>query len=308
MSAAREQAARWFSRMQNSDAGHPQRAEFEAWLAERPEHQAEYQAFCELWGDFSSIPRSQALADALEHRRTLKRRHVLRGGLGMFLLLGIGGYGLHRYRHSAFDLPLQTRIGEHLRHSLRDGSEVFLNADTRLQVIYGETLRQVLLLRGEASFEVAKDRQRPFVVDAGLARVRVLGTHFVVNRLPDRLRISVEHGLVEVDAHGQRLQLQAGQVAEVSEDGQLQRLSLTASNAFAYQYGRLIFEQADLAEIAATLSRHRPQPVHALPGGPRIDAVVQLDDIDSFLRALPRIAAVQVDRRHNRVVLAPRHP
>ncbi|TBU89801.1 iron dicitrate transport regulator FecR [Stutzerimonas kirkiae] len=305
MSRAREQAARWFSRMQNSDASHPQRAEFDAWLAASPEHRSEYQAFCELWGDFSSIPRSQALADALEQRRALKRRSVLRGGIGLFLLLGLGGYGLHSYRHGAFELPLQTRIGESLRHRLRDGSQVFLNADSRLQVMYGKVQRQILLLHGEAAFDVARDRQRPFIVDAGLAQVRVLGTHFVVSRLPERLRISVERGLVEVTSPRQSLQLRAGQVVEVAADGRLRRLAIAADNAFAFQNGRLVFEQADLAEIAAALSRHRQQPVRALPGGPRIDAVVQLDDIESFLQALPSIAAIRLTQDGESLLLGP---
>ncbi|MBM7062851.1 FecR domain-containing protein [Pseudomonas sp. UL073] len=309
MSSPREQAALWFARMQNAADDHPQRAQFEAWLAAHPQHAVEYQAFCELWGDFSSTRRSEALAQAMEQRQ--RRRQFLHSGL-CALLLALGGtFGWHGYRQSSFELDLATTIGTQQETRLRDGSQLTLNADTRLHLHFDRALRQVELLRGEAIFDVARNPQRPFVIDGGVAKVRVLGTRFVVNRLDQRLRVSVERGLVQVDSlakPGESLQVRAGEVLEVDRHGHLRRLPLAASNAFAFQRGSLVFEQADLTEIAASLSRYRQQPVQAELGtarSPRISAVVQLADVEGFLQALPAIAPVHLQQGGKATVLQP---
>lgn len=307
MSSPREQAARWFSRLQGCQGTHPQQAEFEAWLAGDPQHAREYQAFCELWGDFASRQRTEALAGVMEQRQA-RRKRLLQGTLCSLLLLVASAIGLHLYRHSPCELQLHTRIGERLEMDLRDGSELQLNGDTHLQLHFDARQRRVELLRGEASFDVAHDSTRPFVIEAGLARVTVLGTRFVVDRLGERLRVSVARGRVQVDgAAGQQAQIQTGEVLQVDKNGHLQRLAIPASNAFAFENGQLIFEQADLAEIAASLSRHRQQPVHAADqsGGPRISAVVQLGDLETFLQALPSIAAVRLEQQPQATLLHP---
>ncbi|TDF82400.1 FecR domain-containing protein [Pseudomonas sp. H9] len=312
MNNPREQAALWFARLHNDADDHPERAHFDAWLAADPRHAAEYQALQELWGDFSSTSRTQALAQAMEHshQHQRQRRRLLQGGvLAVVLTLG-SAFGWHSHRYGPLDLNLQTAIGErHVQH-LRDGTELTLDADTHLHLHYTPQQRLVELLRGEAIFAVARQPQRPFIIDSGLARVRVLGTRFVVNRLPDRLRVSVDHGKVQVDSlsrPGESLVLEAGEVAEVSADGRLQRLQRAASDAFSFQHGSLVFDQADLAEVAASLSRYRQQPVQAGVGkSPRVSAVVQLADVDSFLQSLPQVVPVRLRDVAGTTVLQPR--
>lgn len=297
MSSPREQAARWFTRLLDVPDDHPDRARFDVWLRADAQHRVEYQAFCELWGDFTSTRKTQALAQSMEVRNS--RRTFMRNGL-----LGLGGVlfgGLAwRYwsRNGVYEQQFYTRLGEQQKQLLPDGSEIILGANTRVQVRYEGLQRQIFLMQGEVIFDVAHVADRPFLVDAGLARVTVLGTRFVVNRLDDRLRVSVERGKVQVDSDASSLQLTQDQVAEIRRDQPLQRLTIPATNAFAFEQGRLIFTQADLAEIADSLSRYREQPVRSIAGkkSPLITAVVQLSDIDSFLSALPKIAAVDVEQ------------
>lgn len=296
MSTPREQAARWFARMQRAQQDHPERARFEAWLAADPLHAAEYQAFADLWSDFSSTSRTQALADGMERQGS--RRAFVRNGLaGLVLLLG-GGLGWRSYRTSSFDEAFATVIAERRLESLRDGSSIYLDANTDLRVRYRGNQRLVELLRGQAIFDVRSAPDRPFVVEAGLGRITVLGTRFAVNRLEQSLRISVDHGRVQVNSPGGELVLGAGEVAEIGGDGKLQRLSLNAMNAFAFGGGHLVFEEADLSEIAASLSRYRLQPIRVAAGkaSPRISAVVQLRDVEGFLQALPSIAPVALEQ------------
>jgi transmembrane sensor len=286
---------------------HQDRVQFEHWLRADPQHRAEYQAFSELWGVFTSTRKTQALAHVMEQRSS-RRRFLRNGVLGLSGIL-VSGFAWHHWRgQGIYEQQFYTARGERQRYRLPDGSELFLGADTRVQVRYDGLRRQLYLLQGEVIFDVAHAAERPFVIDAGMARVTVLGTRFVVNRLDDRLRVSVERGKVQVDSDASSLQLMADEVAEIRRDGVLQRLTLAASNAFAFERGRLIFSQADLAEIADSLSRYRERPVRSVAGkkSPLITAVVQLSDIDSFLTALPKIAAVQVEQRDGVTQLRPR--
>lgn len=294
MSSVREQAASWFTRLMNVPKDHPDHEQLRLWLSANPLHAREYQAFCELWGDFSSTTNTQALAQAME-RRHGRRTFMRRGVLGMAGLLVVGL--AWRYRQPlAFDAQYATAIGERRRVSLPDGSELHLAADTRLHVTFDQGQRQVYLLQGQAIFDVAHEANRAFRVDGGLAQVTVLGTRFVVERDTRELRVSVERGSVRVDNDNGSLVLAAGEVA--SSDGRAapQRLDVAASNAFAFEQGRLVLEQAGIEEIANSLSRYRRQPVRVLPGKgkPSINAVVQLDNVEGFVQALPSIAPIEV--------------
>lgn len=296
MSSIREQAARWFTRVLNLPADHPEREHLRAWLQADSRHASEYQAFCDLWGDFSSTRTTQALARVLEQRNS-RRSFVRNGLLGLVGLMALGT--AWRFKGSSdFEQRYSTGIGERSRQRLPDGSELYLGADTQLLVRFEQGLRQVYLLRGAAIFDVARDRARPFQVEAGLARVSVLGTRFVVDRAQQALRVSVEHGTVRVDGEHGALVLGAGQVADVGPNGQPVLSVLQASNAFAFERGRLVLERASLEQVASSLSRYRQQPVQVLPGKttPLINAVIQLDNIEGFLTALPSIAPIEVSQ------------
>lgn len=296
MSSIREQAARWFTRVLNLPADHPEREHLRAWLQADSRHASEYQAFCDLWGDFSSTRNTQALARALEQRNS--RRSFLRNGvLGLAGLMALGT--AWRFKGPGdFEQRYTTGTAERRRYSLPDGSELYLDADSQLLVRFEQGLRQVYLLRGAAIFDVARDSARPFQVEAGLARVSVLGTRFVVDRAPQALRVSVERGTVRVDGEHGALVLGAGQVADVGPGGQPALSALQASNAFAFERGRLVLERASLQQVASSLSRYRQQPVRVLPGNatPLINAVIQLDNIEGFLKALPSIAPIEVSQ------------
>ena len=126
----------------------------------------------------------------------LSRRRLLTGGGA--IAAGVSGLGLAgwswlmRGRH-------QTRKGETRQLALPDGSVVTLNTDSDISVRLSENLREVRLLRGEALFDVAPDKARPFVVLAGSTQARVLGTSFLVRALAEEpVQVLVREGVVEV--------------------------------------------------------------------------------------------------------------
>lgn len=93
---------------------------------------------------------------------------------------------------------LQTPAGQNQAFILADGSRLNLGASTRLEIKLEARARDINLVRGEAFFPVAKDRDRPFTVHAGDATVTAVGTEFSVNRGADQVVVAVIEGRVLV--------------------------------------------------------------------------------------------------------------
>ncbi|WP_353177542.1 FecR family protein [Delftia acidovorans] len=340
MTTPREEAARWFIRMHRDAGAQPGAADAAAWrtwMDADPRHAAEYAAFEALWQDFDSTPRTEALATAVNtaarQRRNTRRAAITRGVLGV---AGLGTAGLLAWRGwlewqdaTVFALARDSAIGERIVLNLPDASVLTLGPASRIATRYTRRQRAVVLEQGEALFDVARDADRHFTIDAGQARITVLGTRFTVNRLPGLVRVSVEHGTVRLAVKGAEgepsLLLQAGEVGELPDESagavpgadgahaspRPRRVQRDARDSFSsIERGLIVFDSAGLGEIAATLSRWRRQPVRAAvadgTGGPRITAAVQRADVESFLDALPRIAAVRVQERDGATWLAPR--
>ena len=91
-----------------------------------------------------------------------------------------------------------TDIGERRSITLADGSTVDLNARSKLRIEFSSAERRVELLNGQALFQVAKDKHRPFIVHSGDATVRAVGTQFDVYRKDSGTTITVLEGRVAV--------------------------------------------------------------------------------------------------------------
>ncbi|MDO7744679.1 MAG: FecR domain-containing protein, partial [Pedobacter sp.] len=112
---------------------------------------------------------------------------------------------------------LSTAIGETYIITLPDQTKVWLNAASSLTYNPALTvngLRKVKL-SGEGYFEVAKDKEHPFIVESGTQSIEVLGTHFNVNAYPDEsaYRTTLLEGSVKVEDKGQTKVLQPGNQA-----------------------------------------------------------------------------------------------
>jgi transmembrane sensor len=309
-----EMAARWYLRMREHSQGTPERDAFERWLADDPRHASEYESITRAMRRMSSPESLSTLADeaeqhaflAQEARRKNRQRRV--GQLFLVSLLCIMSFVFHQQyldwqATPVMQMAAQNPVGQIAFKTLDDGTRVTLSAKSDMEVTYYRHERHVLLKEGEAVFEVTKDPDRPFIVETDTARVTVLGTRFAVNKLEQLVRVSVDHGTVKVEPKVQETQnIQAetrvitnGQVVEVFPNYATVLVNRPAADAFAFLNGRLVFDRADINEIATTVSRYRQKPVHSLGKDIRnISADINIRDIDQFLRGLPNIAPVTV--------------
>ncbi|MGG2398422.1 FecR family protein [Pseudomonas sp. SH1-B] len=204
-----------------------------------------------------------------------------------------------------------TGVGERRLIELEDGSRVWLNSDSALSVHYSAQGRDLQLQRGQALFEVAKDAQRPFVVQAADGQIRAVGTRFDVARRGERVQVEVSEGVVQVrNGATPGVQVDAGHWLDYRQQqapGPLQPLDL--SNASAWQRGKLIFNQRPLGEVLAELERYLPGRIlieDAALRERRISGVVDLDHPEALLNNLERLQPLRITRLPWLVLVQPR--
>ncbi|MFC6099299.1 FecR family protein [Olivibacter domesticus] len=166
--------------------------------------------------------------------------------------------------HNSHEAPvfntLQTPRGGQYHLVLPDGSRVWLNAASSLTyTINGSAQERFVKLEGEAYFEVAKDRERPFRVESRGQVVEVLGTHFNINSYPDEpiVKTTLVEGSVKVVpiAHKGSVILQPGQQAALDKTNHLSVKQADISDVVAWKNGKFSFKQADIEIVMRQLSR-----------------------------------------------------
>lgn len=197
-----EVAAEWVVRLGSDQRTHADEEAFRAWLEQNPAHAQAYADCAALWhavGELVSTSEAHTTLKSLRTpapaRRRFNRRMVVFSGVGTALAVAAGFIGPLVVNGAS---TMQTAVGEQRRVQLADGSDVFLNTDTKLRVKLMATQRLIVLDRGQAFFEVAKDINRPFRVFAGRTEVRALGTAFEVRRIGDGIQVTLEEGKVAI--------------------------------------------------------------------------------------------------------------
>ncbi len=300
----RDDAARWFVRLQEPAVSADEQQRFDAWLNQHQQHRDEFQLLQGLWtaADLLPAPRLKALAEnqpARRERRPLLRYAVAASVLAVALGLGLFSGLNHPGGYSA---EFSTALGERKHVALPDGSVIDLNSRSRLQVRYDTDRRLIELSEGEAMFSVEHDSARPFVVEAGSGKITVTGTRFDVRRDVTQTRVAVEQGTVKVQGHdapdNEFINLTAGLGTHVDAQGKVAAAyAVNPAELTAWRGGKLVFNNARLSEVAAEVSRYREQPLTV--GNPdvanlRLTSVFKSDDTDALLKALPSILPVAI--------------
>lgn len=154
----------------------------------------------------------------------------------------------HTVEWKIVDVP----AGKDYRLTLPDGSEVWINAESRLSypTQFDENIREVELV-GEAYFKVVADKSHPFIVRSEGTSTKALGTEFNVEaRQGGRQRITLVSGKVEVSCS------QAGKTAHLSpseaamiEGGKMDVAQVNADDIVCWRDGIELYDDATLSEI-----------------------------------------------------------
>lgn len=153
---------------------------------------------------------------------------------------------------------ITTPRGGQYQIELEDGSKVWLNAESSLKfpTVFAGNERKVEIM-GEGYFEIAQNAAKPFIVNTGEVKVKVLGTHFNINAYEDegKMKVTLLEGRVEVLSKGNQLKIEPGQQAEIQNE--LVTLNNTANieAVMAWKNGKFYFEKADIKTVMNQISR-----------------------------------------------------
>ena len=211
-------AADWFARLHDAEISVEETMEWQRLMATDPQFAIAYVRIEEVWNACEGIPEPALVVGDAERRdrydgsvpvsRWLAAKSAWRipRNYPALLAASVAGLAIAAYWViSGISAPvriLQTAAGQNQAFILADGSRLNLGADTRIEVRFGATSRQINLARGEAFFAVAKDHARPFTVRAGEASVTAVGTQFSVNRGARQVVVAVIEGQVLVALSG----------------------------------------------------------------------------------------------------------
>src|ERR1700736_2929876 len=219
---ASEEAAAWWVRLQTDELPRAEREQFVDWLRESAVHVGEMLRMAKVhgaleqfhrWAHISTdgpdednivsltisspvaaggdTPSKPAPPDPSPFRRRL-RLYALAASLTAIVIAA--AWPLISLRGQT----IQTERGERREVALSDGSVVAVDPETRLRVKFEEHTRRVFLERGRALFRVAKNADRPFLVQADRTTVRAVGTAFGVERQKQGIMVTVAEGKVAV--------------------------------------------------------------------------------------------------------------
>jgi len=320
-----EEAAFWFISLTEGALAEADQVRFDEWLAV-PENADVFADIARMSRTIDCLAeepeiislRTAALCD-YEHRdgggdrRGEVRKSLFIVAIAASLLLGFVGilsvWGA-RSEHYV------TGVGEQRVVLLDDGSRLALDGDSAVDVDLGHYRRSLVLMRGRARFNVAKDPLRPFTVTAGNRIVVATGTSFSVELLGKAVHVQLFEGHVAVvnrttvrgkeqneQFRPRRLksepQLTPGNELIVSTEGSEQPKIAPFQMAAgeAWQGGELVFENETLADAVERVNRYSRQRIELVDkqtGELLVNGVFRTGDAGAFIDGVSALYPVRI--------------
>jgi transmembrane sensor len=308
------QAAAWLARLSSGDATRAERDAFRDWYARDIEHARAFDEISRLW---------QGLGDVLSARPSVVQARRTGGHLrtsGRLIRASVFGVALALLWAAMFPdlawyafVDYSTAIGQQETIRLADGTLVHMNSNTRLDVDYSASRRDLRVWRGEAAFEAVRDPRRPFRVISGRVETEALGTQFTVRYDGRQGSVTLTDGRVQVRAIEERAD--NGHAAAILTPGH--RIAFTAARldapkavdldaANAWRRGRLVMNFVTLREVIDEINRYHRGRIVLLDdelGERQMNVAVDLAGIDDWLTGLENTLPLRVTRLGDLLVL-----
>ena len=340
---AAEEAATWWVRLKHEELERAEREEFVDWLRESAVHVAEmlriakvndsldqFQGWLRINTEesddddenvvqLSKPPEPVATLEPPTSSRWIPWKGLIAASAALLVLGVIGLFASLRAN------TIETDRGERREVSLADGSVVEVDPETRLRVAFEEHTRRVFLERGRALFKVAKNPERPFLVQADGTTVRAVGTAFGVEHRKQGIVVTVAEGKVGVFAQEpstpvlpstsvatpleslQEVILTAGQQVRMPSSGSVEPVrKVDSERELAWAKGQLIFDNETVAEAAQEFNRYNriQLRVHGKVLASRmVSAIFSASDPESFVAFLQTDGTVKVTRSESEIVM-----
>jgi transmembrane sensor len=304
--ASLEQAAQWYVQLNDQHVGEQERQRWQAWLAQSGDHQAAWRYVERVGQRFAALQADHPQAAGLVLRNTARSPISRRQTVKSLLILASGGLlGWSAWRETSlpdalgrWTADLSTGTGETRESLLSDGSRLWLNALSALNVRFDTTQRLLLLSAGEVLIDTAKDSRRAFLVQTAEGRMRALGTRFSVRQEQQRTLLNVYEGAVEVRTTAGQVQVvEAGRQLAFTQNHTPPSTEAAAGRE-AWRRGLLLADNLPLGQLIEELSRYRPGHLACDPAiaGLPVMGSFPLKDTDQALRLLEAALPIRVEK------------
>lgn len=292
-------------------------AELDEWILSSPENQKEYEDFKKLWSftdnsetvnginleeDWEQVA-SQLEADKLPSN--VKSIGLPRWiyGIAAGLALVLGAYFVLNYFGTS-----DTGIKQ---MQLADGTSVWLNKDATLDAPSSfDGDNRVVLLSGEAFFDVARDENKPFIIKTLNSEIKVLGTSFNVRTDALSTDVVVKTGKVQLANTQNRVKAEPlillPDEKGVSNSSSLTKSNNTNINYLSWKTGVFTFKDTPVREVVKGLNSYYKKPV-IIPSNTIVDcnvtAYYNREQITTILESLKGPCGLRVEQYEDKFVL-----
>ena len=298
--ATLQQAADWYARLIAEPTALPLHEAWRQWHAHSEINRQAWSYVARVGQRFAPLQEDVAVAnktlESLRHSQR-SRRQVLRG-LSVVMGGALLGWGSWQQRWlPRADFHTDTAVlGE---QQLADGSRIWLNSGTALDVNFSAGLRELKLYRGEVLINTGSDR-RPFVVNTPQGHLRPLGTRFSVREQDGRTLLNVYEGSVQAscaDSDQTRI-VPAGQGVAFDRQS-VSAMQRAQPGREAWANGVLMAGDMRLADFIGELASYREGHLGVDPqvANLRVMGTYPLQDTDQVLAMLEQVLPVRVERR-----------
>lgn len=302
---ALEEATDWMLRFQEAAGDSRVSKNFETWLSHSNENRSAWQQVAKTWSVLGGVTpiyehvwsaqpflNSREVGNSQTRPKRGRRKWIIglpvTGIAACFFVLALPSLVL-RFEADYLTEKAQSRV-----ITLDDGTTVYLAAESAIKSDFSASRRQVTLLAGEAFFDVSRNPDRPFVVNAKGVKVEVLGTAFDVRLSSAATSIELARGAVGVSyaatSRHSAASLSSGQMLVVDRNsGSMVKSAIASEDIAAWRDGRLFVNGATIGAVVDQIQRYHTAwiavPDNAL-ANQTVTGLYDLRDPDRALRAL----------------------
>lgn len=206
-------------------------------------------------------------------------------------------------------VELNTAYGQVRQYHLPDGSDVMLNANSKLSMEnWKEGADREVWMEGEAFFHVKKTAAKtPFVVHARQMDIIVTGTQFnVINREGENSVLLKEGSVTVKTAGGELIKMVPGDNVTIQDRLPQKEVNASPEKVLAWTQAKLVFENTPMREAQKLISRHYGVTVKLEKAieEKTISGILPNDNLDILLKALEAAKGFQIQRRDGEIMIS----
>ncbi|MGY8523660.1 FecR domain-containing protein [Paracidovorax citrulli] len=292
-----ERALEWLLLLQDEPVAADVLQQWTRWRAEHPAHERAWQRIESVRGRLQPLATPGAFDIAQAALAPPARRRAVKT-MGIAALAGaiawsVGKSPLLPALQARWLSDHRTAVGERREVALSDGTRLWLNTASAIDVQFDAQQRRIRLLAGEILVTTGHGPAagtRPFLIETAQGTVRALGTRYAVRQHDDASEVGVYQGAVEIrprDGHGRTGVLRAGSRAAYTASD-ISPFSPVEAARISWAEGVIVARSMRLDAFLAELSRYSEDRLSCDPSvaGLRVSGSFPLDSVDRVLDAL----------------------